>query len=141
MKKLLTIVALVLGLFLAVGTAQAAMYDLGTDNMNERWVAERMGSDVSKNGVAYERIAIYVYINDEGRKFWKLNSNVYGLGLLRVVDCTGKRFSTIQEAHYDINGKEIYSSQLYTEWTWHEIDQTRETMMGRVVKAFCGSRT
>ena len=141
MKKLLTIAALVLGLFLAVGTAQAVTVDLGTDDMNERWQAEYLGSAVSRNGVPYEKIAIYIAVTDEGRKFWNLNSNVYGLGLMRIVDCAGKRFSTIQEAHYDINGKVIYMGPTYTEWNWHEIDQTRTTMMGRVVKAFCGQRT
>jgi hypothetical protein len=138
MKKLAALVVLAISLFAI--PAFASVVDLGKDVYDCSWLAEWKGSDVSRNGIAYEVLAIIVDVKNaspEARKYYRVGPNIATVGYLRYLDCINKRFADVRIMSWDTNGNVVYDSGIANEWTWYNIESP-STMMGKAVKMFCG---
>ena len=140
MKKIVGSMLVVFALmFLLSGVSQASTYRLGTDVFGCEWWAEYIESGVSKNGVAYDSIAIIIFIadNPQARTYYNVGTNIAMVGYLRYIDCTGRRWANVHTMSWDYDEDIVYDSGVNDTWTW--MDCAAGTMMDKVLRVFCGA--
>lgn len=140
MKKILLVVALVLGLTIPA-ISQAQMSDMGLDVYNCHWYARHAGTDISRNGVTYQTIVIevYMYNSAEARAFYEVGPECYAITYVRVVDCKGLRFAGIARTLWNHNKEKYYTSPVLDEWDWITLNPSNNTKMLGIARRFCGT--
>lgn len=138
MKKLLLVMALVLGLTIP---AFAQMSDMGLDSYGCHWYARHAGTDVSRNGITYQIIVAEVFMvnTPEARAFYNVGSECYAISYLRFVDCKGLRWAPISSALWNHKREKYYESPVPETWDWITLNPNNSTKMLGIARKFCGT--